>query len=116
MRAVVQNCIRRHRVALCRRHPLHSRARVGWPLCWLLAHNYDNQARLRELASRPHPPRVTIFHGSEDEVIPVFMGRQLASMFPRMITFHEVPGAGHNTILFDSRSQIFAAMGEQVRQ
>jgi len=87
-----------------------ARRTVGWPLCWLLLHNYDNRARLSELAARQHPPRVLILHGDDDRLVPVSMGRQLASMFPGMITFRDVPGADHNTILYDSRNQIYAAM------
>lgn len=87
-----------------------ARRTVGWPLCWLLLHDFDNRARLRELAARPRPPRVTILHGGDDLLVPISMGRQLAAMFPAMITFQEIPGADHNTILFDARSQIFAAM------
>ncbi len=87
-----------------------ARRTVGWPLCWLLLHNYDNRARLGELAARPRPPRVMIFHGDHDQIVPVSMGRQLGSMIPRMITFHDVTGADHNTILSDARSQILAAM------
>ncbi len=85
---------------------------VGWPLCWLLMHNFDNGARLGELAARPHPPRVTIFHGDDDQTVPETMGRQLAAMYPAMITFHEVPGAGHNTVLSDSRERIIDIMRE----
>jgi len=83
---------------------------IGWPLCWLLIHNFDNTARLAELAARAHPPRVTIFHGDADTSVPYAMGRQLAAMFPAMITFQTVPGAGHNTIVYDARPQILAAM------
>jgi len=83
---------------------------VGWPLCWLLLHNFDNNARLAELASRAHPPCVTIFHGEEDQTIPISMGRRLASGYPAMITFQAVPGAGHNTVLGASVSQISALM------
>ena len=89
-----------------------ARRTVGWPLCWLLMHNYDNRARLGELAARPHPPRITIFHGDEDETVPISMGRQLAGLYPQMIVFHPVPGAGHNTVLSDSQSQIFAVIKE----
>lgn len=83
---------------------------VGWPLCWVLLHNFDNRARLRELAARPNPPRVLILHGDADSLVPIAMGRQLASMFPRMITFEAVPGAGHNTVVSDARPQILSAM------
>jgi pimeloyl-ACP methyl ester carboxylesterase len=83
---------------------------VGWPLCWLLRHKFDNRARLAELAARGNPPRVDLFHGSLDEVIPVRMGSDLAVNFPRMIAFHEVPEATHNMIQVMARDQIFAAM------
>jgi pimeloyl-ACP methyl ester carboxylesterase len=83
---------------------------VGWPLCYLLRHNYDNRARLRDLATRQPLPRITIFHGGDDGLIPASMGRELASLFPAMITFHEIPGADHNSVLSGARAQIFAAM------
>ncbi len=88
-----------------------ARRSVGWPLCWLLLHNYDNRARLRELAARPHPPRIAIFHGEDDQFIPVAMGRGLAAMFPGMIAFHPVPGAGHASVL-DAWPQISDFMRE----
>lgn len=87
-----------------------ARRSVGWPLCWLLRHNFDNRARLAELAARPSPPRVVIFHGSDDALIPSKMGRSLASEFPKMITFHEVAGAEHNTITYEAEAGIFEAM------
>ena len=79
---------------------------VGWPLCWLLLHNYDNRARLAELAARAHRPVVTIFHGDADTTIPIAMGKSLAAAQPDMITFYTVPGASHNTVLFDAQAEI----------
>jgi pimeloyl-ACP methyl ester carboxylesterase len=87
-----------------------ARRRVGWPLCYLLRHNFDNRARLAALAARPHLPRVTIFHGTDDTVIPISMSRSLAAAHPAMITFNPVPGAGHNTILQDAALQVTAAL------
>jgi alpha-beta hydrolase superfamily lysophospholipase len=87
-----------------------ARRAIGWPLCWLLIHNFDNAARLRELAARPHPPRITIFHGGADTLVPITMGRRLAAMFPAMIAFQSIPGAGHNTILYDAQHEVLAAM------
>ena len=55
---------------------------------------------------------MSIFHGDKDQTIPISMGRQLAVMYPAMITFHAVSGADHNTVLPGSRAQIFAAMQE----
>lgn len=89
-----------------------ARRTVGWPLCFLVLHNFDNRARLAELAARPQPPRVTIFHGVEDTLIPIQMGRSLAAKFPKMITFHEVPDADHNSVLLYAHEQVLATMNE----
>ncbi len=71
---------------------------VGWPLCLLLRENYDNAARLRELASRAQPPSVVIMHGTADTVIPVAMGTCLAGIVPGTQLLLR-PGAGHNDVL-----------------
>jgi pimeloyl-ACP methyl ester carboxylesterase len=94
---------------------MHDMARrtVGWPLCLLLMHNYDNRARVRELAARPRPPRMDIFHGDEDRTIPIAMGRELAAIAPRMITFHDVHGAGHNTVVSKAKEEVRGIMGEE---
>ncbi|HWB60201.1 MAG TPA: alpha/beta hydrolase [Chthoniobacteraceae bacterium] len=83
---------------------------VGWPLCWLLRHNIDNRARMKELAARPSPPEVTIFHGADDTFIPPEMGRSLVALCPQIATFHEVPGATHDTIVYVAASDAYAAM------
>jgi pimeloyl-ACP methyl ester carboxylesterase len=90
-----------------------ARRTVGWPLCWLLRHNFDNRARLAELAARKLPPRVTIFHGAKDEVIPEQMGHGLAVQFPDMIRFNEVPEATHDMIVVLARDRVFSVMRKQ---
>lgn len=75
-----------------------ARRTVGWPLCELLLDRFDNRARLAELAARPVPPRVTIFHGTVDDVIPFAMGQELSRAHPEMIEFHAVPGSDHNSL------------------
>lgn len=87
-----------------------ARGVVGWPLCWLLKANFDNRARLDEVMARQPAPPVTILHGTDDEVIPVAMGRDLAGRFPGRVTFREIPGADHNGILALAESEIVAAM------
>ena len=87
-----------------------SRRIVGFPLCYLLLHNYDNRARLAELASRNNPPQIMAIHGAVDSTIPPGMSRELAVLFPHMIEFHEVHGADHNTILAAGLSLIYDAM------
>jgi pimeloyl-ACP methyl ester carboxylesterase len=85
-----------------------ARRAVGWPLCWLLRGNFDNRARVRELAARSQPPRLAIIHGDEDQVIPCAMGRELAALMPGA-AFTEVRGAGHNDVVLDT-TDLVAAM------
>lgn len=87
-----------------------ARNQVGFPLCLLLRHNFDNRARLAELAARTHSPAITLFHGTADALIPIRMGRELTGMFPSMIRFREVPEAGHNTVVYDALPEIHEAM------
>ncbi len=89
-----------------------ARETVGWPLCLVLLQNFDNRARLAELAARGHPPKVTIVHGLDDSLIPIRMSRELAGMFPRMIRLHEIADADHNTITCVAANEMFAAMRE----
>lgn len=87
-----------------------ARRLVGFPLCHLLRHNFDNRARLAELAARPQAPVVTIFHGSDDITVPPRMGRELARLFPKITTYHEIGGADHNSVLGEALPEIYEAM------
>lgn len=93
---------------------LRSMARIvaGWPLCWLLTHNWDNQVRLDELMARTPPPKITIFHGDRDEVVPFRMGLSLARRHPDHITFHQVKHGDHCGILETEARRIYQAMRE----
>src|SRR5262249_34280668 len=82
---------------------------VGWPLCYLNRHPYDNVARLASLLSAG--AEVRIFHGDADEVIPVRMSRELAALFPQ-IKYKEMPGSHHNEIVMDARVEIGKALLE----
>jgi hypothetical protein len=83
---------------------------VGTPLCYVLLTNFDNRARVRELAALPRPPRIAIFHGEEDNIIPARMGRELSLIAPRIIHFESVPDADHNDVISMARFRIFSAM------
>jgi alpha-beta hydrolase superfamily lysophospholipase len=87
-----------------------ARLTVGWPLCLLTRDGYDNRARLRELVQRPDPPRVVIFHGSADDIVPVGHGRELASLAPAAIEYIEIENGDHNYILDSARARILAVM------
>jgi pimeloyl-ACP methyl ester carboxylesterase len=86
------------------------RTLLGWPLCQLNYHRFDNIHHLTALNERS--VRVRAFHGQDDEVIPVTMGRDLAKRFPQMIQFTEVPGARHNDVIMDAAESIGKAMFE----
>ncbi|NOY62339.1 MAG: alpha/beta hydrolase [Gammaproteobacteria bacterium] len=86
---------------------------VGKPICYFLTHHLNNGQRLAELAKREPPPNVTIFHGDEDETIPVEMGRQLAQEFPHLVTYKEIKGCNHSDILTVAEADIHAAINYQ---
>lgn len=71
-----------------------ARSQVGFPLCHLLRHRYDNLAALSAIAPTP----LTILHGSRDDLVPPSMGQSLAARVPGS-RFELVPGAGHNDVL-----------------
>jgi pimeloyl-ACP methyl ester carboxylesterase len=86
---------------------------LGWPLCHLNRHRFDNRQTLGHIAARPGA-RFMIFHGSADEVIPVNMGRELAAAHPQVVTFHEEPGGHHNDLLEFISPLVGRAMEEVV--
>jgi pimeloyl-ACP methyl ester carboxylesterase len=85
---------------------------VGRVLSHLLVENYDNRACLRELSQRQSPPRVAIFHGREDDVIPLRMGRELAESFPKLVSFHPVADGDHVSVIEKAAPKILAAMND----
>jgi len=83
---------------------------VAWPLTELLHHRFDNTARLRELALRRAPPKVTIFHGTADGVIPFDMGKALADQHPAMVSLYEFGGASHDGAIDLAMPRILAEL------
>jgi pimeloyl-ACP methyl ester carboxylesterase len=78
---------------------------VGGPLSHLLIENYDNRKNLAGASRRNPGLGVAIFHGTNDDVIPVAMGRELARKFP-FAQFFPIEGAGHVSVLTLARDQI----------
>jgi len=76
------------------------------PASYLLMESYDNRARVRELAQQERPPRITIYHGTADQLIPSAMGRELADSAPTIAQLVPVEGATHDTIVSDAWPQI----------
>jgi predicted esterase len=85
---------------------------VGRPLSHLLVENYDNRAALDKLARCSRPPRIDIFHGTEDDTIPIRMGRQLAEDFPALVKFHSVAGGDHVSVIDKASREIVSAMND----
>ena len=68
-------------------------------------------AYLAELAARG-PGEVIIFHGDDDEAIPVWMSRQLAEGQKQIVRLREIPGGRHNTIQETDADAVAAALRE----
>ena len=89
---------------------------IGSTLSHLLGANYDNRAALRQLAQRRPLPRVVIFHGLEDSMIPPAMGRALAAEFPEFVSFHGVPEADHDMVIDAAEDEILRSMSDDTKQ
>jgi pimeloyl-ACP methyl ester carboxylesterase len=85
---------------------------IGGPLSHLLRADYDNRAVLRQLAQRRPPPRVVIFHGLEDGMIPPGMSRELAAEFPAFVTFRGIPEANHDTVVLAAEEEILGLLAD----
>jgi pimeloyl-ACP methyl ester carboxylesterase len=85
------------------------------PFTRVLAENYDNREVMRRLAQRQPPPRVVIFHGLQDGMIPPTMGRELAAEFRRFVIFRGFPEADHNTIAGAAQNEILQLMADDAK-
>lgn len=73
------------------------RRAVGWPLCHVLTERWDNRANLAAVLAASPQPRVRIFHGADDTLIPPRMGRELAETHG--LPFTLVSGADHDYVV-----------------
>ena len=85
---------------------------VGYPLCYLVKHKFDNTSIISKLVSKESTPKIIIIHGDNDEVIPVRMGRVLAQLKPEIIDYYEIPGGDHNSIISDQTDLIIRRLTE----
>jgi len=76
----------------------------GW-MARMLIESYDNRANLAQTRKRNPDAQVAIFHGTNDEVIPVRMGRELAHEFP-FVEFFTAKGADHVSVLNHAHDDI----------
>src|SRR5438067_4978357 len=78
---------------------------IGSPLSHLLIESYDNRKGIAEIRKRNPEAKIAIFHGTNDEVIPVRMGRELAHRFP-FVEFFAVKAADHVSVLNHAHDDI----------
>lgn len=81
---------------------------LGWPLCYINMHRFDNRYELTKATERG--AQVVIFHGTQDKVIPITMSQELAAAHPRHVTLHQREGWDHNLILRGVSGEIGATM------
>jgi uncharacterized protein len=84
---------------------------IGLPIGFLVWHRFDNSARLAELTARG-PGKVIIFHGTDDESIPVAMSRSLAAQQKQTVRLIEIPNGRHNTLQDTNPNEIVEALIE----
>lgn len=80
----------------------------GW-IARLLIESYDNRANLSEMLKRNANTQIAIFHGTNDQVIPVRMGRELAREFPS-VEFFTVKNADHVSVLNHGHDKVIQWM------
>ena len=76
----------------------------GW-MARMLIESYDNRANLAQAMKHNPEAQVAIFHGTNDQVIPVRMGRELAHKFP-FVEFFAVKAADHVSVLNHAHDDI----------
>ena len=79
------------------------------PAGWLVTHRFDNRRALAGVGAAPDAA-IVIVHGSQDEVIPVAMGRELATIAAPRTRLVEVPAAHHNDIFDAAPDKVRDAM------
>ncbi|TAG10688.1 MAG: alpha/beta hydrolase [Verrucomicrobia bacterium] len=82
---------------------------LGVPLDWLVWHRFDNRARIKELSAEKQG-QILIFHGKDDNIIPVEMSRTLARDGYPITKLWEIEHASHNDILELNAQMIAAAV------
>ncbi len=76
-----------------------AKLKVGF-LSFLLRHHYDNRSTIAQLSKHPSSPKITIYHGDADSLIPISMGRELTEIAgAERATFIPLPRRGHNDVV-----------------
>lgn len=67
------------------------------PVRWAIGLRIDADWESLDALEDPDSLRLPIllFHGTEDEIVPISISERLADELPRFVTYYHVPGAGH---------------------
>jgi len=85
---------------------------VPWPFYHVAVDRYNNAERIEELLAREKPPSITIYHGLQDNIIPVTMGRELHQISPEEIEFLELDYTGHQDIVQKVQDKFFEKLNQ----
>jgi predicted alpha/beta hydrolase family esterase len=81
---------------------------IGIPKNAPFHHQFDNRLGMEEL--RKNSGHAWIFHGADDEIIPVDMSRTLADEFRDVVKLRVVDSAHHDDVMLIARDRVEAAM------
>ena len=71
---------------------------LGLLLGEVLWDTYQVETVLDQIMKGPKKPKVLIMHGTQDEIVPVAMSRQMTNKSPSLISYQEIPDADHNFV------------------
>lgn len=85
---------------------------VPWPFYHVAVDRYDNAVRIEELLAQENPPTITIYHGLQDNIIPVTMGQELHQISPDEIDFIELDYTGHQDVVQKIQAEFFQKLNQ----
>ena len=80
------------------------------PTSLLLKHRFENEAKIRRI-------KVPVFiaHGTQDEIVPFVMSKQLAAAAGGPVTTHDVIDGGHNDVFDVGGSELAESIASFIR-
>jgi pimeloyl-ACP methyl ester carboxylesterase len=86
---------------------------LGIPKTLPIQHKFDTRPGLKELAN--NKGRAWVFHGDQDDIIPVDMSKTLAREFKDTVSLQIIAGAKHNDLIGRAIKELTAAMQDARR-
>jgi pimeloyl-ACP methyl ester carboxylesterase len=84
-----------------------SRRVVGRFFSLFLRHNFDNREAIEKWKNTCESSRrILLYHGRDDELIPISMSEELKTQYSDLVELHCVAGGDHNGIIIEIKSEI----------